>query len=210
MQVMQNALLINTGLGRFREGARMFKVSSTDWTWAVKFADFDNDGWQDLYFTNGISRHMNNSDIKITSDMLKGKHMFEYFKEGEMRKEKHRAYKNTAHDKFDEASDEWGLGKIGVAYGASYADLNGDGDLDLVVVNLEEPNSIYRNDSQDGHRITISLVGSNGNTAASVPRSSSGRSPARRCVNSSHSRAISRTTNPSSISVSARTTPSTK
>ena len=164
MQIMQNALYINTGTGRFLEGARLFKTSSTDWTWAVKFADFDCDGWQDIYFTNGISRHMNNSDKKITVEMLAGKHMFDFFKEGDMRKEEHRAYRNTHHDKFEEVSKDWGLNHVGVAYGAAYADLDRDGDLDIVVVNLEEPNSVYRNDAQEGHRLLVKCIGTKGNS----------------------------------------------
>ncbi len=162
-QYMRNTLLINTGTGRFLEGARLFGISSTDWTWSVKFADFDLDGWQDLYFTNGISRHMNDSDHKITQDMLTGKHMFDYFKDGEMRKEQHRAYRNTHKDKFEEASKEWGLDHVGVSYGCAYADLDRDGDLDLVEVNLEEPNCIYRNDSEKGHAVLLKLTGTKSN-----------------------------------------------
>ncbi len=161
-QYMRNALYINTGTGRFLEGAYAWKVSSTDWTWAVKFADFDLDGWQDLYFTNGISRHMNDSDLKITEDMLVGKHMFDYFKDGEMRKEKNRSYRNVKGEKFEETSDAWGLGHEGVTYGAAYADLDRDGDLDLVTVNLEEPNLIYRNEAK-GNWLAVKLRGTESN-----------------------------------------------
>ena len=162
-QYMRNTLYINTGTDRFQEGARLFGVSSTDWTWSVKFADFDLDGWQDLYFNNGISRHMNDSDITITQDMLIGKHMFDHFKNGQMRKEQHRAYRNTAHEKFEEKSKEWGLDHMGVSYGCAYADLDRDGDLDMVEVNLEEPNCIYRNDAQEGRRLAIQLNGEKSN-----------------------------------------------
>ena len=165
-QQMQNTLLIGTGTERFSEGARLYGVSSTDWTWAVKFADFDNDGWQDIYFTNGISRHMNDSDIKVTQDMLVGKHMFEFWKNGEMRKEKNRAYRNTGHAKFEEVSDAWGLGHVGVSYGAAYADLDQDGDLDIVTVNLEEPNAIWRNDAAGKHWLAVDLRGAKGNPRA--------------------------------------------
>lgn len=165
-QQMQNTLLIGTGTPRFSEGARLYGVSSTDWTWAVKFADFDHDGWQDVYFTNGISRHMNDSDIKVTQDMLIGRHMFDFWKEGDMRKEKNRAYRNTGHAKFEEVSDAWGIGHDGVSYGSSYADLDRDGDLDLVTVNLEEPNAIWRNDTKGGHWIVVQLAGAKGNPHA--------------------------------------------
>ena len=177
-QYMQNSLLINTGTGRFLEAARLFKISSTDWTWSVKFADFDNDGWQDLYFTNGISRHMNDSDKKLTQSQLTGKHMFEFFKEGEMRKEVHRAYRNSHETHFDDVSKEWGLDHLGVAYGAAYSDLDRDGDLDMIVVNLEEPNFVYRNDSQDGNRVLFKLKGTksniNGLGATLILRTASG------------------------------------
>ncbi len=162
-QQMQNTLLIGTGMGHFSEGARLYGVSSTDWTWAVKFVDLDNDGWQDVYFTNGISRHMNDSDIKISADELVGKHMFDFWKDGEMRKEKNRSYRNTGHAKFEETSEAWGLDHVGVSYGAAYADLDADGDMDLVVVNLEEPNAIWRNELPVGHWLELDLRGPAGN-----------------------------------------------
>jgi hypothetical protein len=177
-QHMQNAFLLNTGTGRFLEGARLFGVSSTDWTWSVKFADFDNDGWIDLYFTNGISRHMNDSDTGVTLEMVRGKHMFEFFKEGPMRTERHRAFRNVPHEKFEDVSAAWGLDFVGVTYGAAYADLDRDGDLDMVVVNLEEPNFIYRNEAQTGHRVLLKLVGTKANKqglgATVILRSASG------------------------------------
>ena len=165
-QHMQNVLLMNTGEGHFREGARLFGLSSTDWTWAVKFGDFDNDGWLDVYCTNGISRHMNDSDRLVTMDMLHGNHMFEFFKEGPMRAEMNRAYRNTHEAKFEDVSAVWGLDHVGVTYGAAYSDLDRDGDLDLVTVNLEEPNFICRNDSQSGQRVLLKLVGIGANQFA--------------------------------------------
>ena len=158
-QYMVNTLLVNTGTGRFLEGSKLFGVRSTDWTWTVKFADLDLDGWQDVYFTNGISRHMNDSDITITQQQLVGKHMFEYFKSGEMRKEVNRSYRNTGKNKFEETSEAWGLAHNGVTYGAATSDLDGDGDLDIVEVNLEEPNFVLRNDVQEGNRLLVKLEG---------------------------------------------------
>ena len=165
-QYMVNTLLINTGTGRFLEGSKLYGVRSSDWTWTVKFADLDLDGWQDVYFTNGISRHMNDSDIAITQSQLVGKHMFEYFKTGEMRKEVNRSYRNTGTNKFEESSKDWGLDHNGVTYGAASADLDGDGDLDIIEVNLEEPNFVLRNDSQTGNRVVLKLIGVKSNSHA--------------------------------------------
>ncbi len=165
-QYMVNTLLLNTGTGRFLEGSKLYGVRSSDWTWTVKFADFDLDGWQDVYFTNGISRHMNDSDLTITQEQLVGRHMFEYFKSGEMRKEMNRSYRNTGKNKFDETSEAWGLNHIGVTYGAASADLDGDGDLDIVEVNLEEPNFVLRNDAQEGNRLVLKLNGVKSNSHA--------------------------------------------
>lgn len=163
-QLMRNALYLSNGTNRYEEGAYSHKVSSTDWTWAVKFADYDLDGWEDVYFTNGISRHMNDSDLQITEDMLHGKHMFDFFREGEMRREKNRAYRNAHGEKFVEVSDDWGLGRVNVSYGSATGDLDGDGDPDLVTVNLEEPVSIYRNDASNPNRISVVLEGKGANT----------------------------------------------
>ena len=163
-QYMVNTLLINTGAGRFMEGSKLYGIRSSDWTWTVKFADLDLDGWQDVYFTNGISRHMNDSDISITQSQLTGKHMFDYFKTGEMRKEMNRSYRNTGKSKFEETSEQWGLGHLGVTYGAASADLDGDGDLDIIEVNLEEPNFVLRNDAQEGNRLVLKLAGVKSNS----------------------------------------------
>jgi hypothetical protein len=165
-QYMRNALYLSNGTSRYNEAAKLFGVSSTDWTWAIKFADYDLDGWQDVYFTNGISRHMNDSDISLTQDMLIGKHMFDFWKKGEMRRELNRAYRNDHGKKFSEASQDWGLDHEGVSYASALADLDGDGDPDLITVNLEEPDRIYRNDAQSKNRISIELRDPNGNTKA--------------------------------------------
>jgi hypothetical protein len=163
-QYMVNTLLINTGTGRFLEGSKLFGVRSTDWTWTVKFADFDLDGWQDVYFTNGISRHMNDSDIKISSDMLWGRHMFDYFQERRNAEGDEPQLSQYGKDKFEETSEPWGLGHLGVTYGAASADFDGDGDLDIVEVNLEEPNFLLRNDATTGNRLVVKLVGTKSNT----------------------------------------------
>ena len=109
---------------------------------------------------------MNDSDITITQGQLAGRHMFDYFKTGEMRKEQNRSYRNTGKSKFEDSSVAWGLDHVGVTYGAASADLDGDGDLDIVEVNLEEPNFVLRNDAQEGNRIVVKLTGVKSNSHA--------------------------------------------
>lgn len=162
-QYMRNALHLNEANGMFREASYLAGLSSSDWTWAVKLNDFDSDGRLDVFLTNGVPREMNHSDIKITEDMLVGKHMWEFFKEGEMRKEQNLAYRNEGDLKFTDTSKEWGLDHVGASYGAATADFDGDGDLDLVVMNLEENVSIYENNSDGNSWVTIGLKGKTAN-----------------------------------------------
>lgn len=162
-QYMRNALFVNEGANQFREAAYMAGLSSSDWTWSVKMNDYDADGLTDVFLTNGVPREMNHSDIKITSDMLKGKHMWEFFKDGEMRKEQNRVYRNLGNLKFEDASQKWGLDHKGASYGAVSADFDLDGDLDLAVMNLEENVAIYRNDGSVGAQLIVQLQGATAN-----------------------------------------------
>jgi hypothetical protein len=158
-QYMRNALHLNESNGTFREAAFLAGLSSSDWTWAVKLNDFDSDGRLDVFLTNGVPREMNHSDIAITQDMLVGKHMWEFFKDGEMRKEQNLAFRNEGELKFTDTSKDWGLDHVGASYGAATADFDGDGDLDLVVMNLEENVAVYENKSEGNSWLTIGLKG---------------------------------------------------
>ena len=162
-QVSHNCLFINTGTGRFMEVAQALGVASTDWSWAVKCADFDNDGWTDIYVNNGVVRMMNDADMKIPQDLLVGKRLWDFYKEGAMRKEQHHAFRNGGDLQFAEVGKAWGLDHVGVSYGCAYADLDRDGDLDLVEVNLEENVAVYRNDSTKGHRALFQFIGTKSN-----------------------------------------------
>jgi len=164
-QVMRNAFLINTGTGRFLEAAYLSGVASSDWSWAAKFGDLDNDGYLDLFITNGTPRAMNDSDLILTNEQLKAKHEWEYVKHYPVRKEKNRAYRNSGGEgmRFEDVSDDWGLGEIGVSFAAAYADLDRDGDLDAVVLNVDSQVVVYRNDSQEGQRLLVQLRGTTSN-----------------------------------------------
>ncbi len=162
-QYMRNALYLNEGKTRFREAAFMAGLASSDWTWAIKMNDFDSDGLLDVFMTNGVPRQMNHSDTVITDKMLAGKHMWDFFKDGEMRKEQNMAYRNLGGLEFSDVSSDWGLDHLGASYGAVCADFDLDGDLDMAVMNLEENVAIYRNDGPNGNNLSVKLTGTKSN-----------------------------------------------
>ena len=161
-QVMRNAVYLNTGVGRMMEGAYLLGLADSDWTWCVRLADFDNDGWVDAYVTNGMTRSFNDSDIPFHVGMLVRRTQFDVYKSRPSRREKNLAFRNTGNLGFEDVSERWGLANLGISFGAAAADLDADGDLDLVVANLDQPTSIYRN-STGGNWITLRLRGTTSN-----------------------------------------------
>ena len=122
--------------------------------------DFDNDGWIDIFITNGIMRDAMNSDMTNYADtVLKPgtPEFINFWKEKPMRKEKHVAFRNTGHLKFEKVGDKWGLDREGVTFGAATADFDNDGDLDLVMNNADVPAGVYRNRSTEGHVARVRL-----------------------------------------------------
>ncbi|MAS92397.1 MAG: hypothetical protein CMO55_04305 [Verrucomicrobiales bacterium] len=164
-QIMHNTMHINTGTNQFLEGAWMAGVAQTEWTWAIRSADFDNDGLPDLFFCNGIPRQFNHSDLpEITHSSLVGKTHWDHYKGTPVRREQNLAYKNKGDFEFDDVSKEWGLDHMGMSYGASLSDLDGDGKLELLTSNLDDPLSVYHNQGDSGNRIVIDLVGTRSNS----------------------------------------------
>ncbi|MFC1758756.1 FG-GAP-like repeat-containing protein [Planctomycetota bacterium] len=162
-QYMRNALYLNTGGPRLMEVAYLASLADTDWTWAVKIADLDNDGLSDVFITNGITRSFNSADVKVDRSQLMVKSEFEVYEKTAPRREQNRVYRNHGDLHFTEQSESWNLDHVGISSSAAYADMDRDGDLDLVVMNLDEPVSVYRNDAARGHRILLRLVGRQSN-----------------------------------------------
>ncbi len=166
-QYMRNALYLNTGTGRFLEAAHMAGLSSTDWTWAVRFADLDEDGWLDLFATNGIPVFTDNPDVGRRFDELwrSGQKTLalELYRSLQPVPEKNIARRNTHDLHFADVGAEWGLDEQAVAMGAVVTDLDGDGDLDIVVSNQNADASVFENRSADAHRIAVRLVGTRSN-----------------------------------------------
>ncbi len=164
-QFMRNALYINSGTGRMMEAAFLSGLAGTDWTWTPRLEDYDNDGWVDVFITNGILRDMMNSDLTREAD-TKFKDspaaLGKFWHGQPMRKEKNLAFRN-AHDlKFEKCAAEWGLDREGVTFGAATADFDNDGALDLVVANLDVPAGLYRNRAA-GNALEVRLKGTASN-----------------------------------------------
>ena len=154
-QYSQNCLQINDGTGSFTEVANMANVAATDWSWAALIFDFDNDGWKDIFVSNGVYRDITNMDF---SDFLEdeaavaqvvgktGRADFRDFVEYlPSNKLQNYAFLNQRDLTFDNHAEAIGLGEKTFSNGSAYADLDNDGDLDLVVNNVNMASSLYEN-----------------------------------------------------------------
>ncbi|MEX0314959.1 MAG: CRTAC1 family protein, partial [Allomuricauda sp.] len=155
-QYMQNALQLNMGnsaanVPRFSNIPRLAGVSLTDWSWGTLLADFDNDGLKDIFVTNGVRREINNKDFfksgndKYSLADTKKLDLVSIIEEIPSEKIANYAFKNNGDLTFKNTSEEWGLDHKGFSNGTAYADLDNDGDLDLVINNLDETSFIYEN-----------------------------------------------------------------
>ncbi len=162
-QYMRNALYLNTGTGRFMEVAYLCGLASTDWSWTPKLADLDNDGWLDAFITNGMTRNMIDSDHSFTLADEIGRTKWDLYESLPSLPQQNLAYRNLGDLEFQDTSQSWGLDHVGLSFASATGDLDRDGDLDLVVANLDEPVSIYRNRSEQGHRLLVQLRGNQSN-----------------------------------------------
>ena len=165
-QYMFNTLQLNQGNNHFSDIAQLAGVSSTDWSWSNLIADLDNDGHKDIFVTNGIKREIRNTDaflkipryVKAAAREYQKKHpdqkglnIWDVVNLDSVlaflpsQKLPNYAFKNNGDLTFTKKSKDWGLDQLTFSNGSAFADLDNDGDLDLVINNINDKAFIYRN-----------------------------------------------------------------
>ncbi|MBJ6367251.1 VCBS repeat-containing protein [Snuella sedimenti] len=173
-QYMHNVLQLSNGNGTFSETAYLSGVAKTDWSWATLFADFDLDGYNDLYVTNGMYRNVQDRDVNAQIDKyieankedLEEADFFRFSQKLPQEKLKNYLFKNEGDLTFSNKTEAWSDIKETFSNGAVYVDLDNDGDLDLVTSNLDEPATILKNNSRElnkGNYLQISFKGQKSN-----------------------------------------------
>ena len=177
-QYMKNCLQLNDRNGRFSEIANYSGVSATDWSWGALLFDADNDGYNDIYVCNGVNRDVTNLDFMdfFANDVIqqmvqtgKKESVDEVLKAIPRTPLLNKAFRNLGNLKFSDAGVSWGFSQPSFSNGAAYADLDNDGDLDLVVNNENQPAFVYRNNARElnkNHYCSVLLKGNDKNTFA--------------------------------------------
>ena len=178
-QYMRNMLHINQGLVNkelsFSEVGQLAGISNTDWSWSALFADYDNDGWKDLYITNGYLRDYTNLDfLKYMNDYMQNnkgiqrQNVLDLVQKIPSSNLTNYMYKNNGNSPSGGQGGltfknvGWGTSKPSNSNGAAYADLDNDGDLDLIVNNINQAAFIYQNEADKqlkNHYLQVKLQG---------------------------------------------------
>lgn len=173
-QYMRNMLQLGQADHHFSEIGQLAGLDRTDWSWCPLIADFDNDGLQDIYITNGYGKDITDLDfVKFRKDAIN-----RFTSQEEARKKMlgslddlpsitlpNYLYQNRGDHTFENKGNQWGITQPSISNGAAYADLDQDGDLELITNNIDQGAFIYKNtlverDSANAHFLAVKLVGS--------------------------------------------------
>jgi VCBS repeat protein/ASPIC/UnbV protein len=169
IQYMRNTLFLNRGDGSYAEIAQLSGVDASDWSWSPIFLDVDLDGYEDLLITTGLERSLRDADARRQIDARRTKGNLSTRQFLEMRRIMPRletpnyAFRNRGDLTFENASDTWGFNSRAVSSGMALADLDNDGDMDVVVNVLNGPLLVYRNNGV-ATRVAVRLKGKGPNT----------------------------------------------
>lgn len=176
-QYTRNMLQLNNGDGSYSEIGRLARVEATDWSWGALIVDLDNDGWRDIFVSNGIYQDLTNQDYlqyisndEVVRSIVAGGKV-DYKKLVELIPSNavpNQAFHNEKGFRFTEKAKDWGLSEPDFSNGAVYADLDNDGDMDLVVNNVNALAALYRNnsDTTQARFLKFEFTGAAKNTAA--------------------------------------------
>ena len=174
--LVSDVFFINNGNATFSEVGYLAGIARTDWSYSVLLADFDNDGWKDMLVANGYRRDARDVDASNTWTEIVER-QGRKFRRGQLRellnllpvnRLSNYLFRNNGNLTFSDRTAAFGLTQGSFSNGAAYADLDNDGDLDLVVTNLMDPAFVYRNDSErrkDGNFLRVRLKGPAANPA---------------------------------------------
>jgi hypothetical protein len=172
---MRNTLQLNNGHGVFDEIGIATGMHETDWSWSVLLADFNNDSHRDVYITNGYLKNITDRDFSVytfnnrhgmVAQNTQRENLRKALQELMGAKIQNAAYSNAGGLAFESKSDVWFDSCPSYSHGAAYSDLDNDGDLDLVVNNLNEVAFLFENtlNRSSGNYLQIELIGPQGNT----------------------------------------------
>ncbi|MBT8302252.1 MAG: CRTAC1 family protein, partial [Maribacter sp.] len=186
-QYMFNSLQLNIGNNKFNDIAQLTETANTDWSWSVLMTDFDNDEDADIFITNGYRRYALDNDLQIKVFEARRKYgdnvplqiKKDLYNQMPSEKLQNILYQNDSNLSFNENAKQWGLGDFSFSNGAAQGDLDNDGDLDLIVNNMDENAFLYKNLTSDTSRanyLKVKTRGANSEPFAQVKIAYDGKS----------------------------------